>query len=246
MITSVRANYFPLQCASTLICSCSSAAWLLVRFKQVDTVKLNIFSSLYEICIKLAKHPKAPLFLGVNSFIESIFWPIPPDVMLAPMCLAQPKRSLYYAAITVITSVLGAVCGYYLGYFIYDPYIADLITWLNYTQSMETVRNWFVMEYGILMIFIGAFTPIPYKVIAVTTGVVAAESLANTGSTGMLTIINFVLVSLVGRGLRFFLEAGVIMYGGERMEHAIRRYIDYIGWACVILIVAYIGYKVMI
>ena len=162
------------------------------------------------------------------------------------MCLARPKRSLYYAAITVITSVLGAVCGYYLGYFIYDPYIADLISWLNYTQSMETVRNWFVMEYGILMIFIGAFTPVPYKVIAVTTGVVAAESLANTGSTGMLTIINFVLVSLVGRGLRFFLEAGVIMYGGERMEHAIRRYIDYIGWACVILIVAYIGYKVMV
>ena len=71
---------------------------------------------------------------------------------------------------------------------------------------MATVRNWFIMEYGILMIFIGAFTPIPYKVIAVTTGVVAAESLANTGCTGMLTIINFVFVSLVGRGLRFFLE----------------------------------------
>lgn len=166
--------------------------------------------------------------------------------MLAPMCLARPDRSLYYAAITVITSVLGAVCGYYLGYFIYDPYIADLIAWLNYTQAMETVRNWFVMEYGILMIFVGAFTPIPYKVIAVTTGVVAAESMANTGTTGMLTIINFVLASLLGRGLRFFLEAGIIMYGGERMEKAIRRYIDYIGWACVILIVLYIGYKMVI
>ena len=209
-------------------------------------MKLNLFSGLYEICIKLAKHRKAPLFLGLNSFIESIFWPIPPDVMLAPMCLARPDRSLYYAAITVITSVLGAVVGYYLGYFIYDPWIADFIRWLNYEASMEKVREWFTMEYGILMIFIGAFTPVPYKVIAVTTGVVAAESVASTGSVGMLTIINFVLISLVGRGLRFFLEAGIIMYGGEKMEHAIRRYIDYIGWACVILLVGYIGYKMMI
>lgn len=206
---------------------------------------MNIFSALYELCIKLAKHPKAPLFLGINSFIESIFWPIPPDVMLAPMCLARPKRSLHYAALAVITSVLGAVCGYYLGYFIYDPYIADLIEWLGYSDAMATVREWFTMQYGILMIFVGAFTPVPYKVIAVTTGVVAAESIIATGSAGMLTILNFILVSLVGRGLRFFLEAGIIMYGGEKMEHAIRRYIDWIGWACVVLIAVYIIYKLI-
>lgn len=208
-------------------------------------MKINVFSTLYELCIKLAKHPKAPWFLAINSFIESIFWPIPPDVMLAPMCLARPKRSMYYAAMTMVTSVLGAICGYYLGYFIYDPYIADLIQWLGYEQSMQTVRDWFTLEYGVLMIFIGAFTPVPYKVIAVTTGLVAAESMASTGSVGMLTLLNFVLVSLVGRGLRFFLVAGIIMWGGARMEHALRRYIDYIGWACVILIAAYIGYEML-
>lgn len=208
-------------------------------------MKLNLFSGLYELCIKLAKHPKAPWFLAINSFIESIFWPIPPDVMLAPMCLARPNRAWHYATVTVATSVAGAVVGYYLGYFIYDPYIADLIKWLNYEQSMATVRNWFIMEYGILMIFVGAFTPVPYKVIAVTTGVVAAESVAATGSSGMLTIINFVLVSLVGRGMRFFLEAGIIKFGGERMEKAISRYIDIIGWACVVLVVVYIAYKMI-
>ncbi len=207
---------------------------------------MNIFSTLYEICIKLAKHPKAPWFLCINSFIESIFWPIPPDVMLAPMCLARPKRSLYYALLTVITSVLGAVCGYYLGYFIYDPYIADFINWLGYNDAMATVREWFTLKYGILMVFVGAFTPVPYKVIAVTTGLVAAESYLATGSVGMLTILNFVLVSFVGRGLRFFLEAGIIMYGGERMERVIRRYIDIIGWACVALIAIYIVYKLVL
>lgn len=206
---------------------------------------MNIFSYLYELCIKLAKHPKAVWFLCINSFIESIFWPIPPDVMLAPMCLARRNRALQYAALTVITSVCGAACGYYLGYFIYDPYIADIIKWLNYESSMETVRHWFTMKYGILMIFIGAFTPVPYKVIAVTSGVVAAESVASTGSAGMLTIINFLLVSIVGRGLRFFLEAGIIMLGGERMEKALRRYIDIIGWLCVALVALYIAYEML-
>lgn len=208
-------------------------------------MNIRIFSAIYELCIKLAKHRKAPLYLCINSFIESVFWPIPPDVMLAPMCLARPERSMYYALLTVVSSVLGAICGYYLGYFIYDPYIADLISWAGYENSMVTVRGWFTSEYGIMMIFIGAFTPIPYKVIAVTCGVMAAESIMNTGSAGMLSILIFIPVSLVGRGLRFFLEAGLIMYGGEKMEHTIRRYIDLIGWLCVVLLAGYIAWKMM-
>lgn len=207
---------------------------------------MNIFSYFYELCIKLAKHPKAIWFLGIDSFIESIFWPIPPDTMMMPMCLARPQRSMFYATVTVITSVLGAFCGYYLGYFIYDPYIADFIKWLHYEDAMQTVRDWLTLKYGILMVFVGAFTPVPYKVIAVTTGVVAAESMLNTGSVGMLNIVNFLVVSLVGRGMRFFLVAGIIMLGGERMEHALRRYIDRIGWGCVLLIVLYIVYKTCI
>lgn len=209
-------------------------------------MKLNIFSWMYELCIKLAQHPKAPWFLVANSFIEAIFWPIPPDVMLAPMCLARRNRALYYALITTLASVGGAIVGYYLGYFIYDPYIADFIKWLHYEEAMESVRAWFVSEYGVLMIFVGAFTPIPYKVIAVTTGLVAAESVAATGTAGYINIFVFVLVSIIGRGLRFFLEAGIIMIGGERMEKALRRYIDIIGWVCVVLIVVYILYSMFV
>ncbi|HAR79709.1 MAG TPA: DedA family protein [Succinivibrionaceae bacterium] len=165
--------------------------------------------------------------------------------MLAPMCLAKPKKSYYYALITVVSSVAGAFFGYYLGYFIYDPYIADLINMFHYNDAMATVRGWFTNEFGILMVFIGAFTPIPYKIIAITTGVVAAESVAQTGSSGMLTIFNFLLVSFIGRGARFFLEAGVIAWGGEKMEKAIRKYIDRLGWACVILIGIYAAYKIL-
>lgn len=206
---------------------------------------MGIFSYIYELCIKLAKHPKATWFLSINSFIESIFWPIPPDVMLCPMCLARPKNSFRYALITVVASVAGAFFGYYLGYFIYDPWIKDLIEWFGYENAMATARSWFVAEYGILMVFAGAFTPIPYKVIAISAGLVAAESVSVTGSAGLLNIFVFLAVSFVGRGLRFYLEAALIYFGGAKMEHVIRRYVDRIGWACVILIIIYILYKLV-
>lgn len=206
---------------------------------------LNIFGRMYDMCIRLAAHPKAVWFLCINSFIESIFWPIPPDVMLAPMCLARPRKAYYYAFVAVMSSVVGAICGYYLGFFIYDPYIKDLIEYMGQQHNVAVVRGWFSLQYGVLMIFVGAFTPIPYKIIAVTTGVMAAESLMQTGSTGMLSILIFVPVSLAGRGLRFFLEAGIISFGGEKMERAVRRYIDVIGWALIGIIVIYVLYKVI-
>lgn len=206
--------------------------------------RLSIFSRIYDYCITLAAHPKAPWFLGLDSFAESCFWPVPPDVMLAPMCLARPQRAYLYAALTTLTSIAGAVCGYYLGYFVYDPYVKDLIEFLGQEAAVETVRHWFTLKYGMLMIFLGAFTPIPYKVIAITSGLLAAESVAGTGSAGFLGIGYFLLMSVVGRGIRFFLEAGIIAWGGEKMERAIRRYIDVIGWICVALAGGYIVYAV--
>lgn len=205
---------------------------------------MNIFSLLYDYCLRLARHRLAPWFLCIDSFIESIFFPIPPDVMLAPMCLAQPRRAWHYAVITTLSSVCGAFFGYYLGYFLYDPYLSDLIDMWHYREAMDTVRHWFTYEFGILMVFLGAFTPIPYKVIAITSGVVAAESVQVTGSAGMLAIGYFLLVSCCGRGLRFCLEAFLIAWGGKRMEKALLHYIDRIGWACVLLAVGYIVYRI--
>ena len=206
---------------------------------------MKLFTYLYDLFERLSSHKLAVYIMSINSFIESIFWPIPADVMLIPMCIYHRKRAFYYALLTVLASVLGAIVGYYLGYYLYDPYVKDAIAFFHYEKSMETVRNWLANEYGMLMIFVGAFTPIPYKVIAVTTGVVACESILKTGHAGMLAIIPFVLISFVGRGLRFFLEAILIYLGGEKMQHAIKRYIDGIGWACVLLIVLFIVYKVL-
>ena len=207
---------------------------------------MKIFTYLYDLFGRLSKHKAATPIMCINSFAESVFWPIPPDVMLIPMCIYQRKKSHYYALLTVIFSVLGAIVGYNLGYFLYDPYIADIVKVLHYEGHVETVRSWLTQEYGILMVFVGAFTPVPYKVIAVGTGLVAAEAMANTGSVGMLSLLNFVLVSFVGRGLRFFIEAEVIFLGGPKMENAIKRYIDIIGWVCVALFAIFIAYKILI
>ncbi|NLK84540.1 MAG: DedA family protein [Aeromonadales bacterium] len=165
--------------------------------------------------------------------------------MLIPMCVCQRQKAFRLAFLTVFFSVLGAVVGYYLGYFLYDPYVARVIAFFHYQESLQTVRDWLAIEYGMLMIFVGAFTPIPYKVIAVATGLVAAESIMETGSAGMLGIVPFILISIVGRGLRFYLEAIIIYIGGEKMQKTIRTYIDGIGWTCVALIVSFIVYKVL-
>lgn len=197
---------------------------------------MNIFKNIYDVCIKLSAHKNAPFFLSFNSFIESIFWPIPVDVMLAPMCLAKPKRSLYFAFYATITSVLGAVVGYYLGYYLYDPYIANLVQKLNYQDAFNEAAK-YLTEWGIVFILIGSFTPLPYKIVAICCGLIASQRVAQGMNVEQLHILWFVLVSLFGRGARFFLIAILIMIGGEKLERKIRKYIDVIGWVCLIAVV---------
>ena len=206
---------------------------------------MKIFTSLFNIFEKLSYHRFATPIMCANSFFESIFWPVPADVMLVPMCVYQRRKSLYYAFLTVLFSVLGAVVGYYLGYYLYDPYISDFIRIMHYQKSAAKAAE-YLTTYGILFVFVGAFTPIPYKVIAITAGLCAAQRYADEGSAGALGTFSFILVSFVGRGLRFFLEAIIILIGGDKMEHLIRKYIDRIGWFCVFLIVIFVAYKILI
>jgi membrane protein YqaA with SNARE-associated domain len=206
---------------------------------------VKVFTSLFNAFEKLSNHKFATYIMCANSFFESIFWPVPADVMLVPMCVCHRSRSMYYAFLTVLFSVLGAVVGYYLGYYLFDPYIKDFILLMHYQNSMSKAAE-YLEAYSIFFVFIGAFTPIPYKVIAITTGLVAAQRYADIGSTGALSILSFIAVSIVGRGLRFFLEAIVIYLGGEKMESAIRKYIDLIGWTCVGIFCIFIAYKILI
>jgi membrane protein YqaA with SNARE-associated domain len=183
---------------------------------------MKLFQPLYARAMQWARHPRAPWYLGALSFAESSFFPIPPDVMLAPMCLAQPQRAWRLAWITTVTSVLGGLLGYAIGALAF----AALEPWLQasrYWAPYETALAWF-QAWGVLAVFIAGFSPIPYKVFTVAAGVLS------------MALLPFVLASLVGRGARFFLVAGLMRWGGARMETELHRHIDRLGWATVALV----------
>lgn len=189
---------------------------------------MKIFSRLYQLVMKWAMHRHAPVYLSLNSFAESIFWPVPVDVMLAPMTLAKPKSAWFYAGLATVFSVLGAGFGYLLGYALWDPIVQPFIASMGYEGKIEVAEAWFA-KWGGWVIFIASFTPIPYKVFTVTAGLLS------------MAFLPFILVSLVGRGLRFFLVSGLMKWGGVKMEAKLIRYIDLIGWACLIAaVIAYL------
>ena len=191
---------------------------------------MSLFSSLYEKTLIWAKHPKAPWYLGGMSFAESSFFPIPPDVMLMPMALAKPDKAFQYAWITTIFSLLGGLLGYAIGYWLLDV-IWPVIESMGYVEKYQQIEGFFA-EYGVWIVFIAGFSPVPYKLFTVT-----------AGATGM-ALLPFIIASFIGRGARFFLVAWVMKVGGERYEAKIRKWIDWLGWLAVALISFYIIHKV--
>lgn len=185
---------------------------------------MKIFSKMYEWTMKAARHRYSSYYLSFMSFAESVFFPIPVDVMLAPMALAKPKSAWYYAMLATVFSVIGGIVGYYLGYALYDSFVQPIIESVGYQDKLKIAESWF-SDYGIWVIFVASFTPVPYKVFTITAGVMA------------MSFWPFILVSLIGRGLRFFLVAGLMKWGGKSMEDKLKIYIDRIGWAVVAIIV---------
>lgn len=191
---------------------------------------MRIFSTLYTSVLQWAAHPRAPHYLAGLSFAESSFFPIPPDVMLAPMSLATPQRAWHLAGLTTVASVLGGMAGYGIGLLAFDA-IEPLLHRLGYWDQYLQVRHWFA-TWGFWAVLLAGFSPIPYKIFTITAGVVS------------LSFPLFVVASVVSRGARFFLVAGLILWGGEKMERLLRAYIDVIGWTLVAIFV--VGYLLWI
>ncbi len=185
-----------------------------------------IFSALYDLMLRWAAHRHAPWYLGSLSFAESSFFPIPPDVMLAPMTLARPERAWRYAMLTTATSVLGGLAGYFIGAFGIE-WIEPKLHQFGYHEAYLHGREWFT-EWGALAVLLAGFSPIPYKVFTIAAGALS------------LSLPVFALMSVIGRGARFFLVAGLIRWGGPSMEAGLRRHADTLGW--VLVLGAVIGY----
>ena len=184
---------------------------------------MHKFLELYEYVLKLANHAKAKYYLFFLSVAESSFFPIPPDVMLLPMCLSNPKKAWKFALITTVGSVLGGIIGYLIGVYAFgfiEPYLYD---W-GYMPAYERALQWFE-EWGFWAIFIAGFSPIPYKVFTIAGGALA------------MPLLPFILASVIGRGARFYLVALFVIMYGNQADTLIRDHMSKFVWGVALLII---------
>ena len=176
---------------------------------------------LYDWTMQLANNPRAIWLLGFVSFIEAIFFPIPPDVLLIPMILANIKRAWLYAFVTTITSVVGGLVGYAIGYLAYEQIAEPLLLSLGKQAAMSLFSS-SINENGFLIVLTAGISPIPFKVVSVMSGFT------------QMPIFVFLLSALLGRATRFFVVATLLKYYGE----AIKSFIEtYLGWLFLVFIV---------
>ncbi|HNP65717.1 MAG TPA: YqaA family protein [Woeseiaceae bacterium] len=192
---------------------------------------MKIFAPIYERVLMWSRHRHAERYLAAMSFAESSFFPIPVDVMLAPMCLALRERWFRYATIATVFSVLGGVAGYGIGFGLFEA-IEPWLSESHYWSAYQTSRSWFD-DYGVWVVFVAGFSPIPYKVFTIAAGVAA------------LNLPAFIVASLVGRAARFFLVAGLVKLGGQRFEDTLQKYVERIGWATVLAVGLVIAWLMM-
>jgi membrane protein YqaA with SNARE-associated domain len=168
---------------------------------------------LYDWTLSLAAKPSAPYALAAVSFAESSFFPIPPDVMLVPMMLARPDRAWFYALVCTVASVVGGVVGYMIGLLLYDSIGAWLFQLYGLTEGAESFRQAYA-EYGHWVILLKGLTPIPYKLVTITSGFAG------------YSLFWFVVLSIVTRGARFFFIALLMTRYGPTIKGFIDRHFN--------------------
>lgn len=184
---------------------------------------MKIFEPIYSKILEWAKHPLAERYLAAVSFAESSFFPIPVDVMLAPMVLADKDKAWRLASITAIMSVIGGLFGYLIGLFFFESFGTAMLDYFHAHETFESVKALYT-EHGMLIVLIAGFTPIPYKIFTIASGVIG------------IALLPFMLMSLISRGARFFLVAGLIKLGGDTLERTIHQRVEWLGWGALILI----------
>jgi membrane protein YqaA with SNARE-associated domain len=181
---------------------------------------------IYDWCIGAASKPYATWLLGVVSFAESSVFPVPPDAMLIPMSLARPDRAYFFATVCTVTSVVGGLLGYFIGAALYDTVGLWLIQLYGYGNKVDAFRAAYA-EWGALIILGKGFTPIPYKIVTITSGFAAYP------------LLPFVLFSAMTRGARFFLEAFLLRRYGPRARVIIEERLTF--WFTIAVVVFVVG-----
>jgi membrane protein YqaA with SNARE-associated domain len=184
----------------------------------------NMIRSMYDWTIRLAAHKHAVWALATISFFESIFFPIPPDAVLLPMCLSQRRKSFLYATVCMLASVAGGVTAYMIGLFFYDTVGRVIIAFYGMDQKFDDVKAAYD-EWGAWLLVAKGFAPIPYKVMAILSGVL------------QMNLLTFVIASAAGRSIRFYLIAGLAWKFGDPVRHFIEAHLTKVCLAFLALII---------
>ena len=185
---------------------------------------MNFLKRTYNWTLEKAQHKNAKWYLSLISFAESSFFPIPPDILLIPMALASKARALFYAFMCTLFSVLGGILGYAIGYFFYNSVGIYIVEFYHLENSFSVFKNYY-KEFGILIVLGAGITPFPYKFITIASGVFG------------LNIFLFIIVSIIGRGLRFYLIAILLYFFGEKIKLIIDKYFNILTIVFFILLV---------
>lgn len=179
---------------------------------------------IYDWTMRKAASDNAPSALAAVSFIESSFFPIPPDVMLIPMVLSRREKAWWYATIAKVASVVGGLLGYAIGYFLYDTVGLPILKFYGREHALDGFMT-FVRDYGVPAVIIKGMTPIPYKVVTIAAGV------------GHMNLLAFIGASIVARAMRFFLVAGLLYFAGEPIRAFIEKRLTLVTTAFLVLLV---------
>ena len=157
-----------------------------------------MFNNLYKKCLELAAHKSSKLYLAVVSFIESSFFPIPPDVMIIPMVISKKNEFIKILFIATIFSVWGGILGYFIGAFFFD-FGSKIMSFYDYEDKLSIIKNNLVSSDGfyawLSILFLAGFTPLPYKVFTIASGLIG------------FNFFIFIFISIISRGLRFYIVA---------------------------------------
>tara|TARA_A100001388_G_C28577830_1_gene407395 strand:- start:113 stop:706 length:594 start_codon:yes stop_codon:yes gene_type:complete len=190
-----------------------------------------MFNTLYKKCLNLAAHKNSKYYLALVSFIESSVFPIPPDVMIVPMVISKKKEFIKIFLITTIFSVLGGILGYFIGAFFFDISM-QIMSFYGYEDKMADLKNNLLNSQGFYawlgILFLAGFTPLPYKVFTIASGLIS------------FNILTFIFISFISRGLRFF----IVSYLSYKFGNLFTEFMDKYGskWFTVIgILIVLIG-----
>ena len=184
---------------------------------------MNLLKSLYNWTLKKAEHKYSSWILSIVSFSESSFFPIPPDVLLIPMIIAKRTKAWTYALICTLSSVLGGVAGYAIGFFLFNSIGTLILEFYHLSNSFNTFENYY-KEYGMLIVLGAGFTPFPFKFITIASGVFS------------LNIFLFIFTAFIARGFRFYLLAILLFIFGEKIKFLIDKYFNILAVLFLILL----------